>query len=99
MRNRTTFFRSTAMFFGVALILAIITGCKKPKPTGYSLKERILISQMVQDSVLVYFPIIDSICDANFQEDVEKMADSLFPFRLEQILKQRRREISKSAPE
>lgn len=76
-----------------------LSGCTEKKTAGYTLKERILISQMVQDSVLVHFPVIDSLCTAGFEDKVKKMADSLYPVRLEQMLKQRQQEVSKKRGE
>ena len=93
--------RHTHLCFFIVPLLIIFVGtlsimaCQKKEPTGYTLKERILISQMVQDSVLVYYPAIDSLCDLEFQGKVQTLADSLYPLKLELLLDQRRREQTK----
>lgn len=75
-------------------VLLLSTGCEQEKQ-GYTLKERILISRMVQDSVVLLYPEVDSLCELHFSERVDKMVDSLLPIRLRKMIVERERELRK----
>lgn len=65
--------------------------CTEPPPPTLNAKDRDLVDSLYRDSINIMRPILDSLCDLNFDAAVNAKVDSIMQKRLEEIRKQMER--------
>jgi hypothetical protein len=76
--------------FGMIALL-FLASCTEPPPPSLSSKDRKFADSLYRDSINFLKPVIDSICELNFDENVQATVDSIMAERLEEIRKQMER--------
>ncbi|MFT4759580.1 MAG: hypothetical protein ACI9XO_002178 [Paraglaciecola sp.] len=82
--------RGKILGFGVVLLL-FLTRCTEPPPPTLSSDDRKFADSLYRDSVNYLKPVIDSLCELNFDKNVQATVDSIMTERLEEIRKQMER--------
>lgn len=78
------------MIIGVGLI-ALLASCTEPPPPSLSSDDRKFADSLYRDSINYLKPVIDSLCELNFDKNVQATVDSIMSERLEEIRKQMKR--------
>jgi hypothetical protein len=76
------------LFFSFLLSFLFAVGCTEPPVPSLNSKDRRYIDSLYKDSIQVLRPIIDSLCELNFDDRVNAAVDSMMTIRLEEIRKQ-----------
>ena len=71
--------------------LLLMHSCTEPPPPTLNAKDRDLVDSLYRDSINIMRPILDSLCDLNFDAAVNAKVDSIMQKRLEEIRKQMER--------
>lgn len=78
-RWKTLFLRSTIFLFG----LFLLPTCEADPSTKIKLSysERRAVDTLYKERLLLLSPILDSICDTNFEKEVQATIDSILQMR------------------
>mgnify|MGYP000309149044 CR=1 FL=1 len=85
-------FRRWILKIGVGLCLIGLMGsCTEPPPPSLSSDDRKFADSLYRDSINYLKPVMDSLCELNFDKNVQATVDSIMSERLEEIRKQMER--------
>lgn len=71
--------------------LLFLASCTEPPPPSLSSQDRKIADSLYRDSINYLKPVMDSLCDLNFDKNVQATVDSIMAERLEEIRKQMER--------
>lgn len=71
--------------------LLFLASCTEPPPPSLNSADRKVADSIYRDSINYLKPLIDSLCELNFEENVQATVDSIMAQRLEEIRKQMER--------
>ena len=74
-----------------AFILFSLGACTEPPPPMLTSKDRNIVDSLSKLKAKELKPFYDSLCDATFDQEVEKAIDSIMRVRLVEIAKQKER--------
>lgn len=77
--------------FVFLLALVWLISCTEPPPPTLSSADRKIADSIYRDSINYLKPLIDSLCELNFDQQVQATVDSIMEERLEEIRKQMER--------
>ncbi len=66
-------------------LVVLGSACTDPPPPALSSKDRNLIDSLVREKIKKIKPVLDSICDAEFDTRVKGLVDSIMKERLDEI--------------
>lgn len=75
--------KSVKAIFAAPLLAALLSGCEPPEeaPIRLTSRERIRIDTLANQQIDSLRPVMDSICDAAYQDILERAVDSLVEVR------------------
>ena len=77
--------------FFATLFILLLANCTEPPPPSLNCKDRQISDSLYRDSINYLKPLIDSLCELNFDKNVQETVDSIMTERLEEIRKQMKR--------
>lgn len=75
----------------VSMVLLSLVACEEGPPPALTSSQREMIDTLYLRKVAVLRPKLDSICDANFAQNVQRAVDSLIRVRKEEEARLRER--------